>query len=169
MFVTSREETSHDPSWFSEITEANPPTNLIAVHVDPTSIEVSWSVPASGATVMGYRIYYDDGTSISSVDVGANVTDHNLTIPHPQNILNYSITIVALSAHLPSTVVGPTFVTVGKQKKLFALMPYSYINIYHIINQITHHLLPILSHLEKPLPYLLWSSGVCKHLWIPML
>ena len=107
---------------FPKMIAANPPTNLNAVRVDPTSIQVSWTAPASGATVMGYRIYYYDGTNMSSVEVSANATGHNLAIPHPQSRLRYSIAIVALSFHLPSTMVG---LIVGKQKMLFVLLPFA--------------------------------------------
>ena len=65
---------------------------------------------------MGYRIYYNEGANMGSEDAGASATDHNLTFPYPQSRLNYSITIVAVSSHLPSTVVGPALVIVGKQK-----------------------------------------------------
>jgi len=59
---------------------------------------------------------------MNSVGVGASANDHTVTIPQPQNSsLTYSFTIVALSVHLPSTVVGPTLVTVGKQNMPFAL------------------------------------------------
>ena len=69
---------------------------------------------------MGYRIFWTDGTNMDSVGVGASATDHTITIPQPQSSgLTYSFTIVALSSHLPSTVVGPTSVTVGKQKMPF--------------------------------------------------
>ena len=105
--------------FFPEIAEANPPSNLSAVRVGPTSIRVSWTAPASGATVMGYRIYYSEGTNQGSEDAGASATDLTITIPQPQSSLTYSITIVALSTHLPSTVVGPAMVTVGKQRTPF--------------------------------------------------
>jgi len=94
------------------VVEANPPTMTSAVRVSPTSIRVSWTAPAPGVTVMGYRIFWTDGNNMNSVGVGASATDHTITIPQPQSSsLTYSFTIVALSSHLPSTVVGPASVT----------------------------------------------------------
>ena len=95
----------------------SPPTNLSAVRLGPTTIQVSWIAPATRTTVMGYRIYYTEGTNqdVNSVNAGASATNHTITIPQPQSSLSYSFTIVALSTHLPSTVVGPAQVTVGKQ------------------------------------------------------
>jgi len=89
--------------------------------VGNTSIRVFWTAPASGATVKGYRIFFlaksNKGSHIdhTSVDVGANATqyirdgDHDRAPGH-----HYSITIVALSKHLPSSVVGPVEVILGK-------------------------------------------------------
>ena len=70
----------------------------------------------------GYRIYYNDGTNQGSQDAGASATDLTITVPQPQSSLTYSITIVALSTHLPSTVVDPVVVTVGKQQTPFVLL-----------------------------------------------
>ena len=90
-----------------------PPTDLSATQVGPTSIRVSWTAPVSGATVTGYRISYSGGTDQGSVDVGASATDHTITIPQPQSRLTYSISILTLSSQLPSSMAGPTVVTVG--------------------------------------------------------
>ena len=67
----------------------------------------------------GYRIYYHEedaqGEIINSdsLDVRASITEHNiilsLTAGH-----RYNITAHALSSQLPSPVVGPHAVTVGK-------------------------------------------------------
>ena len=37
------------------ITGPSPPTSLSAQPASPTSIRISWTPPASGATVVGYR------------------------------------------------------------------------------------------------------------------
>ena len=120
-----KEKASHNHILFAE---ASPPTIFNAIRVDPTSIRVSWTAPASGATVMGYRIYYSDGSNQRSQDAGASATDLTITIVQPQSSLTYSISIVALSTHLPSTVVGPAMVTLGEQKTqlvlLFLCLPY---------------------------------------------
>ena len=61
----------------------------------------------------GYRISYSGGTDQGSVDVGASATDHTITIPQPQSHMTYTISIITLSSHLPSSMAGPIMVTVG--------------------------------------------------------
>ena len=92
----------------------DPPTDLNATQVGPTSIRVSWTAPVSGATVTGYRISYSGGTDQGSVDVGASATDHTITITQPQSHLTYSISIITLSSSFLSSLAGPIMVTVGK-------------------------------------------------------
>ena len=94
------------------VIDANPPTGLTAVQDSLTSILVSWTAPASGgANVTGYRIFYQiGGGSEQSVPVGASATNHTLT--GLQSGATYSISIVALSSTLPSTVVGPETVII---------------------------------------------------------
>ena len=59
----------------------------------------------------GYRIYYQTEGDQGSVDVGVSTTQHSLTGLCDGR--NYSIYLVALSAHLPSPAVGPAVVTFG--------------------------------------------------------
>ena len=92
----------------------DPPTDLSATQVGPTSIRVSWTAPVSGATVTGYRISYSGGTDRGIVDVGATVTDHIITITPPLSRLTYSISIITLSSSFPSSFAGPVLMTVGK-------------------------------------------------------
>ena len=84
----------------------------MAVQDNLTSILVSWTAPASGgAIVTGYRISYQTGGgSEQSVDVGAGAT--SLPLTGLQSGATYSISIVALSNQLPSSVVGPETVTI---------------------------------------------------------
>lgn len=91
---------------------ADPPTGLNVEPVSHTSIRVSWTAPISVATVTGYRIYYQAGGVWGSVSVDAGMT--NTTLRNLQDDLTYNITIVALSMHLPSSMVGPRIVTLGK-------------------------------------------------------
>ena len=76
---------------------ASAPTNLKAFQEDLTSIRVSWS-PSEDAT--GYRIDYTS-SSTNSVDVSGGSTD-NYTLTGLQNGDSYTISIVAMSEHLPS-------------------------------------------------------------------
>ena len=60
----------------------------------------------------GYRIYYQTEGDQGSVDVGASATQHVLTGLCGGR--NYSIYLVALSAHLPSPVVETVVVKLGE-------------------------------------------------------
>ena len=80
---------------------------------DPTTVNVSWTAPLSGASVTGYRIYYQTEGDQGSVDVGASTTQHVLSgLDDGMNC--YSIYLVALSVHLPSQVVGPIVIKLGE-------------------------------------------------------
>ena len=76
---------------------------------EPGSFRVSWTPTASSANLTGYRIYYSGANDSGSVDVGASAT--NITIDNHTAGVTYTITMVALSPHLPSPVVGPVTVT----------------------------------------------------------
>ena len=90
------------------------PTDLTAEKLpeEPGSFRVSWTPPASSANLTGYRIYYSGANDSGSVDVGASAT--NITIDNRTAGVTYTITMVALSPHLPSPVVGPAKVTPGE-------------------------------------------------------
>ena len=105
---------------------ANAPTGLAAEVVGNASIRVSWTAPTSGAAVTEYRAIYqeedaqDRVTIRDSVNVGASTTEHTkivgLIAGH-----RYTITVHALSQHLPSpAVVSPT-VTLGKTTCLIVI------------------------------------------------
>ena len=98
--------------WLFLCTGANSPTNLTAEQVNSTAIRVSWIPPASGSTVTGYRIFYQTEGNQGSVDVGASTTEYTIT----SLVVNdtYTITLVALSEHLPSAIVGPEIIIPGK-------------------------------------------------------
>ena len=81
--------------------------------------------------MIGYRIYYQTKGNQGSVDVGAIATQHVLTATQHTLTglgveMNYSIYLVALSAHLPSPVVGPIVVALG-ELQVFHNMQQSYI------------------------------------------
>ena len=60
----------------------------------------------------GYRIYYQTEGDQGSVDVSASTTQHALTGLCGGR--SYSIYLVALSAQLPSPVVGLAVITLGE-------------------------------------------------------
>ena len=75
------------------------------------NINVSWESPIEGAT--GYAIYYQtgEGPVISDVVTGGEIETH--TLKGLQQGVSYNISIVALSKHLPSVLVGP--ITLGEK------------------------------------------------------
>ena len=95
-------------------TAVDHPTSLAAERLqeDSGSFRVLWTPPAFTANLTGYRIYYSGANDSGSVDVDASAT--NITIDNRITGVTYSITIVALTPHLPSSVVGPTTVTPGE-------------------------------------------------------
>ena len=83
---------------------AGEPTNLAAVQQSDTSIEVSWESPGTPAT--GYVTYYQpEGGAVSSVAIPGRIESHLLEGLESGG--TYNISIVAVSDHLPSAVVGP--------------------------------------------------------------
>ena len=88
-------------------TAAGSPTNLNAVPFGLTSFRVSWAQPA---TVTGYQVYWSGSGGVDSGNVSAGAGDIAVTITGRTPGLMYNITIVALSDHLPSPVVGAVIV-----------------------------------------------------------
>ena len=95
-------------------TAAHRPTGLTAEQLqqDSGSFRVLWIPPAFSASLIGYRIYYSGTNDSGSVDVDALAT--NVTIRDRITGVTYNITLVALSQHLPSSVIGPATVTPGE-------------------------------------------------------
>ena len=79
----------------------------------------------------GYRIYYQTEGDQGNVDVGASATQHALTDLCGGR--NYSIYLVALSAHLPSPVVGPAVVRLGGELVCwYNVCMFNYISSYQV-------------------------------------
>ena len=76
------------------------PTMLMAVQEGPTGIRVSWTPPAPLGDTTGYRIYYSGGSN-GSVGVSGGST-HDYLLFGLINGMNYNISIVGTSKHLPS-------------------------------------------------------------------
>ena len=96
---------------------AGKPTNLNAIISSSNSthvnVTVSWISPAAVTT--GYVIYYHPKTGgpvISESVTGGHRESHSLT--GLQRGHTYNISIVALSQHLPSPLVGPVNVSTGE-------------------------------------------------------
>ena len=113
-------------------TVAGEPTNLTGVTSESNStrvnITVSWESP--GDPVTGYVIYYQPkgGPVISDRVSGGETDTHSLD--GLQRGVTYYISIVALSPHLPSPLVGP--ITVIASESLTS--PSS----YHILMSLSH-------------------------------
>ena len=96
---------------------ARGPGNLTAVISESNSthvnITVSWESPSDNDTV-GYVIYYQPkgGPVISDRVSGGETDTHSLD--GLQRGVTYYISIVALSPHLPSPLVGPITVIQGE-------------------------------------------------------
>ena len=72
------------------------------IQLTETSIQVTWDSP--GSPVTGYRIFFEP--DVGAIEVTGGDTE-SYTREGLQSGVEYSISIVALSPHLPSTVVGP--------------------------------------------------------------
>ena len=113
---------------------AEKPTSLNAIisSVNSThvSVTVSWESPTDTVTT-GYVIYYQPKTGgpvISESVTGGHRESHSRT--GLQRGHTYNISIVALSQHLPSPLVGPvTVVTTGEQINAYTL---------HILMSLSH-------------------------------
>ena len=95
-------------------TAADHPRDLTAKQLprEPGSFRVSWTPPASLTNLTGYHIYYSGAGDSGSMDVGASATE--VTVDNRTAGVTYTITMVALSPHIPSPVVGPVNVTLGE-------------------------------------------------------
>ena len=90
---------------FFSHTAASSPTNVNVIPAGISSFSVSWTPPA---TVTGYQVYWSGsgGADSGNISIEAREGDGAVTITGRTPGLTYNITIVALSDHLPSPVVG---------------------------------------------------------------
>ena len=84
-------------------TVAGEPTGLRAAK-GSTTISVTWTTPSGGATPTGYVVYFEatDGGTDSGSETVTNGTIKQLLITG-RNRSSYDISMVAVSAHLPSS------------------------------------------------------------------
>ena len=97
---------------YSVHTVAGEPTHLTCIvsysNTTHADITVSWVKPLAGNTT-GYVVYYQsNGEQMSDKVVGEDTEAH--LIEGVRSGLTYYISIVALSQHLPSPLVGPVSV-----------------------------------------------------------
>ena len=137
------------------------PTRVFAVPLSDTSIQVSWDPPGDPTT--GYVIYYQpEGGAVSSVMVtGGDTESHQLDAL--QSGVNYSVSIVALSDHLPSAVVGPVTLSgkscVGERiMKECTYMLYTYV--YMLFMYIYLNIIYIYYTLDIPRALFSYTQGV---------
>lgn len=91
------------------------PTNLVAIQQDLSamSINVTWSLPSSPTpTGIGFLVFYQTAESSNSINVEL-CTECEIIISELMRGSTYSISVVTLSDHLPSNLVGPANVTLG--------------------------------------------------------
>ena len=91
----------------------SPPSGVTVSQNGVGSVQVSWTPPLGGPTVTGYIIYYQqqDGGHTGSEMAGATAT--TATITGLMTGATYSITMVATSSTLPSTVTAAETITIG--------------------------------------------------------
>ena len=88
----------------------DPPSDLTLSRTAMDVLLVSWTAPSQAVT--GYVIYYQqDGGERMSVSVEASATSY--TITGLTTGATYSISMVATSNTLSSTVIGPQTITIG--------------------------------------------------------
>ena len=84
------------------------PLGVTAIQETPTTIRVSWTAPTSGAPPTGYRVHYStESEDQFSHDVVIGTSEREYELTGLQSDLVYRVSIMALSEHLPSPVIGP--------------------------------------------------------------
>ena len=87
---------------------ASEPLGVTAIQETPTTIRVSWTAPTSGAPPTGYPVYYStESEDQFSHEVMIGASGRGYLLAGLQSDLVYRISIMALSEHLPSSVIGP--------------------------------------------------------------
>ena len=98
------------------VTVAGPPTITSVALVSPSTIRVYWSPPTKGAAVTGYRVNY---TSRGVPQFPGSATHRSRTMERRdryldfthlvfENGISYTITVEALSEHLPGVSIWST-------------------------------------------------------------
>ena len=90
---------------------ANSPMDLIVSSSEGSNIvTVEWSLHRGGDEVTGYRVFYNHPNNVVTI-VWENADTTSATFIESNDLQRvYSVSIQALSKHLPSVVVGPVTV-----------------------------------------------------------
>ena len=89
---------------------ANPPIVSVYASDDSNTVTVEWSLPRGGDEVIGYYVFYNHPSSnVTIVKENADATSATFIEGNALQRV-YSVSIQALSLHLPSIVVGPVTV-----------------------------------------------------------
>ncbi|XP_072048564.1 uncharacterized protein [Amphiura filiformis] len=88
----------------------SPPTNVTAIAVNATCIEVSWTQPLEDGRLVGYRIKYGTGDSYDIIDIDGTVEQFKIVALKPNTLYSVSVaTIGEDSISNYSTVVVRTY------------------------------------------------------------
>ena len=90
-------------------TVAEEPANVEHVRSSSTSFIIHWETP--GTTPLGYTIFYNLSGDVNSVTVNASNSQTQTYELRVMSEGNYTISILALSRHLPSAVVGSPIIS----------------------------------------------------------
>ena len=90
---------------------ANPPVDVsVYANGKRSTVTVEWSLPRGGDEVTGYHVFYHHPSSnVTTVKKNADATSATFIEGNALQRV-YSVSIQALSQHLPSLVVGPIIV-----------------------------------------------------------
>ena len=81
------------------------------IQLSPSSLGVSWAQPSPSTTAQ--ILYYEANGVISTVNISNGVTTSYI-LNSLQRGWTYSISLQALSPHLPSSITNPTITTLGE-------------------------------------------------------
>ena len=89
---------------FTLPTAVEAPTDVLGHQPIPNTLHVIWTPPSPLGHATGYRIYYngDDGSS-GTLDVSGSMS-HSQVLRGLSSGVSYTLSVVALSVHLPSPV-----------------------------------------------------------------
>ena len=74
-----------------------------------SAIRMQWSVPRSGDDITGYYVLYNHPNNVTTVKENADATSATFIEGSALQRV-YSVSIQALSQHLPSVLIGPVTV-----------------------------------------------------------